>query len=57
LYVKDQNTGESVEKLARGAFSDWSPTVAVVETKQLRAPGALVEVEAIGVLRPLRPRR
>lgn len=57
LYVKEKSAGDSLEKFARESFGDWSPLTTLVETKQLRVVGALVEVEAVAVVRPLRPGR
>ena len=50
--VKEKSAGDGLEKIAREAFSDWSPSTTLVETKELRVPGALVEVEAVAIVRP-----
>jgi len=57
LYVKEKGASDSLEKIAREAFSDWSPSTTFVETKELRVPGALVEVEAVALVRPLKSDR
>lgn len=57
LYIKNKDAAGGLEKLAREAFLDGNPGIALVEVKELRPSGALVEVEAVAVLRPLNPRR
>lgn len=57
LYVKEKSTGDSLEKIARESFRDWNPSTTLVETKELRVAGALVEVEAVAIVRPLKPGR
>ena len=50
IYGADSSLREVLEKSAREAFSDWGPATAFVEAKNLRPAGALVEVEAVGVI-------
>lgn len=52
LYVKEKSAADSLEKVARESFSDWNPATTVVETQELRVAGALVEVEAVAMIRP-----
>ena len=52
LYVKEKSGGDSLERIARESFGDWNPSTTLVETKELRVPGALVEVEAVAIIRP-----
>jgi enamine deaminase RidA (YjgF/YER057c/UK114 family) len=52
LYVKEKSAGDSFEKVVRESFSDWSPSTTLVETKDLRVAGALVEVEGVAIVRP-----
>jgi enamine deaminase RidA (YjgF/YER057c/UK114 family) len=52
LYVKEKSSGERLEKIVRESFSDWNPATTLVETKELRVAGALVEVEAVAIVRP-----
>ena len=54
LYGADSSLREVLEKSAREAFSDWGPAIAFVEAKNLRPAGALVEVEAVAVVRGLK---
>jgi enamine deaminase RidA (YjgF/YER057c/UK114 family) len=51
LYVKEKSAADGLEKIARESFSDWNPSTTVVETKELRVAGALVEVEAVAMIR------
>ena len=51
VYGADSSLRESLEKSAREAFGDWGPASAFVEMKNLRPPGAMVEVEAVAVVR------
>ena len=51
LYVKEKSTADGLEKIARESFSDWNPSTTVVETKELRVAGTLVEVEAVAIIR------
>ncbi len=51
LYVKEKSAADGLEKIARESFSDWNPSTTVVETKELRVTGALVEVEAVAMIR------
>ena len=55
IYGADSSLRESLEKSAREAFSDWGPASAFVEAKNLRPPGAMVEVEAVAVVRGSKP--
>lgn len=55
IYGADSSLREVLEKSAREAFSDWGPATAFVEAKNLRPTGALVEVEAVAVVRGLKP--
>ena len=57
LYIKNKDAAAGVEKLAREAFVDGNPGIALVEVKELRPSGASIEVEAVAVVRPLNPRR
>jgi enamine deaminase RidA (YjgF/YER057c/UK114 family) len=50
-YGADNSLRESLEKSAHEAFGDWGPLSAFVEVKNLRLPGAMVEVEAVAVVR------
>ena len=52
LYVKEKSGADGLEKIARQSFSDWNPSMTVVETTGLRVVGALVEVEAVALVRP-----
>ena len=52
LYVKEKSAVDGLEKIAREAFSDWSPSTTLVQAKELRVAGALVEVEAVAIIRP-----
>jgi len=54
VYGADSSLREVLEKSVREAFSDWSPASAFVEAKNLRAAGALVEVEGVAVVRGLK---
>ena len=51
VYGADNSLREALEKSAREAFGDGGPASAFVEMKNLRPPGAMVEVEAIAVVR------
>jgi enamine deaminase RidA (YjgF/YER057c/UK114 family) len=51
LYVKTPSDGGGLEEIARAAFSDWNPSTTIVETKELRVEGALVEVEGVAIIR------
>ena len=55
IYGADSSLREVLEKSAREAFSDWGPATAFVEAKNLRPAGAMVEVEAVAVVRGLKP--
>ncbi|MGZ9186959.1 MAG: RidA family protein [Candidatus Binatia bacterium] len=55
VYGADSSLRDVMEKSAREAFSDWGPATAFVEAKNLRPAGALVEVEAVAVVRGLKP--
>ncbi len=55
LYVKEKSAADGLEKIARESFSDWNPSTTVVETKELRVTGALVEGEAVAMIRPPNP--
>jgi enamine deaminase RidA (YjgF/YER057c/UK114 family) len=57
VYTISKKAAGGLEKLAREAFLDGNPGIALVEVKELRPSGALVEVEAVAVVRPLNPRR
>ncbi len=54
VYGADSSLRDVLEKSAREAFSDWRPATAFVEAKNLRPPGAMVEVEAVAVVRGLK---
>jgi len=54
VYGADSSLREVLEKSAREAFSDWGPAIAFVEAKNLRPAGAMVEVEAVAVVRGLK---
>ncbi len=54
VYGTDSLLRDVLEKSAREAFSDWGPATAFVEAKNLRPAGALVEVEAVAVVRGLK---
>ena len=51
LYVTEKRSGEALQKLTRESFEDSNPSTSVVEAKQLRTVGALVEVEAVAIVR------
>jgi enamine deaminase RidA (YjgF/YER057c/UK114 family) len=51
LYVKTPSAGGGLEEAARAAFTDWNPSTTIVETKELRVEGALVEVEGVAIIR------
>ena len=55
VYGTDSSLRDVLEKSAREAFSDWGPATAFVEAKNLRPAGAMVEVEAVAVVRGLKP--
>jgi enamine deaminase RidA (YjgF/YER057c/UK114 family) len=57
LYVKEKSVGDRLEKVAHESFSDWNPSTTVVETKELRVAGSLVEVEAVALMRPAKSPR
>ena len=54
VYGADSSLREVLEKSAREAFGDWGPATAFVETKNLRPAWAMVEVEAVAVVRGLK---
>ena len=55
IYGADNSLRESLEKSAREVFSDSGPASAFVAAKNLRLPGAMVEVEAVAVVRGSKP--
>jgi enamine deaminase RidA (YjgF/YER057c/UK114 family) len=57
LYSTEKNRPENLEKIARQEFNDWNPSISFVESKQLRTPGALLEIEAVAVAKDLKRRR
>ena len=54
VYGGDNSLRDVLEKSVREAFSDWGPAIAFVEAKNLRPAGAMVEVEAVAVVRGLK---
>jgi len=57
LYSTEKNPPENLEKIARQEFTDWNPSISFVESKQLRIPGALLEIEAVAVAKELKRRQ
>lgn len=57
LYVKEKSGVDGLERIAKEAFSDWNPATTIVESKELRVAGALVEVEGVALVRTPRPGR
>jgi enamine deaminase RidA (YjgF/YER057c/UK114 family) len=56
LYSTEKNPPENLEKIARQEFNDWNPSISFVESKPLRIPGALLEIEAVAVAKELKRR-
>ena len=57
LFVKERSGGEELQRVAQETFRDWNPATTIVEAKELRVAGALVEVEGVAVVRGLKSRR
>jgi enamine deaminase RidA (YjgF/YER057c/UK114 family) len=55
IFTAQTSNAEELKKIPRALFQDWSPLVSV-EARQLRQPGALVELEAVAIVRDAKAR-
>ena len=50
VFTPETGSAEALKKIPREIFNDWNPAT-VIEVRQLRIPGALVEIEAVAIVR------
>jgi len=55
IFTADGSQAEELKKIPRDLFRDWSPAISV-EERRLAKTGALVELEAVAIVRDAKPR-
>jgi enamine deaminase RidA (YjgF/YER057c/UK114 family) len=57
VYMSDAKWQATFTALLRERFSDWNPVTSFAVAPQLRTPGALLEIQAVAVIKKRKPIR
>ena len=57
VYTTDEKWQETFSQMQSESFNAWNPATTFAVAKQLRTPGALLEIHAVAIIQERKPKR